>query len=369
MLTPFQSKQFRFWSFVSMVCLVYVHGYNLNNSYLQPWTTPQEPLTITTFVQYWLANGLLRFRIPMLFIISGYLFALSDNQPYKQRTRKRVRTLLYPYLIWSAVGLLFTFVVAWFPAGRAVLTESGMAQLDEQRVFLQQYHWYEWIARWLFFPIAYQLWFIRVLFIYNLAYPVIRWCVTHRIARRIWFPVVIILWLGTQNFVLIEGEGLFFFSLGIWLQKKDFDIDHPSPKLNPVFWGIVLLVLSVAKTLVAFLPHFDAQRPILIFTHKAVVFSGLITAWYGGKSLVRYCMARPWFAYLTAFSFMIYVLHAPLVVYANTWVFMYLGAWQYRLATFILLPFALILLSTGIGYLFRKVLPGLYRFTTGGRGL
>ena len=94
-----------------MVLLVYVHGYNLNQGYLQPWTMPGEPLTFTSFTEYFLANGIFRFRIPMLFIISGYLFAMGDDKPYKQRSRKRVKTLLYPYLTWSAVGLLLTYVL------------------------------------------------------------------------------------------------------------------------------------------------------------------------------------------------------------------------------------------------------------------
>ena len=157
MLSAFNSQKFRFWSFISMALLVFVHGYNLNQGYLQPWTMPGEPLTFTSFTEYWLANGLFRFRIPMLFIISGYLFAMRDQAPYKQRAGKRVRTLLYPYLVWSAVGLLFTFVLEFFPYTRNIVAETHMMQVDESRVLLHQYHWYEVLARWIFFPVSYQL--------------------------------------------------------------------------------------------------------------------------------------------------------------------------------------------------------------------
>ncbi len=44
MLSAFNSQKFRFWSFISMALLVFVHGYNLNQGYLQPWTIPGEPL-------------------------------------------------------------------------------------------------------------------------------------------------------------------------------------------------------------------------------------------------------------------------------------------------------------------------------------
>lgn len=73
------SRKFRFFSFLSMILLVYVHGYNLNDAYLQPFTLVQEPFTFTAFFEYLTANGLFRFRIPLLFVISGYLFALQDQ--------------------------------------------------------------------------------------------------------------------------------------------------------------------------------------------------------------------------------------------------------------------------------------------------
>ena len=94
MLSAFNSQKFRFWSFISLALLVFVHGYNLDQSYLQPWIIPGEPLTVTGFTEYWPANGIFRFRISILFIISGYLFAVSDHKPYKARSVKRVRTLL-----------------------------------------------------------------------------------------------------------------------------------------------------------------------------------------------------------------------------------------------------------------------------------
>ncbi len=370
MLSSFNSQKFRFWSFVSMFLLVFVHAYNLNISYLQPWTLPGEPMTITGFTEYWLANGIFRFRIPMLFIISGYLFALSDHKPYKERSGKRVRTLLYPYLFWSAFGLLLTFVLEFFPYSRQVVSDTHLVQIDENRVLLHQYHWYEVLARWIFFPVSYQLWFIRVLLIYNLAYPVLRWCVTHRTARWIFFSIAFLLWLSTSGFVLVEGEGLLFFSLGIWVQKTDFNIDSPGKWLNPGKWFVAFVILSVAKTILAFEVPFRGIELVLLLLHKTVVVSGLIFAWYGCNALVKWCMEKKWFTWLSSFSFMIYVLHAPLVVYATRFVFVQISSWYgYRMLTFISLSLVLIALSVLVGATLRKVFPGFYSFVTGGRGL
>lgn len=370
MLAAFNSQKFRFWAFVSMVLLVFVHGYNLNQGYLQPWTLPGEPLTPTSFTEYWLANGIFRFRIPMLFIISGYLFAMGDDKPYKQRMGKRVKTLLYPYLFWSAVGLLLTYVLELFVYTRNIVAATQFMQIDGTRTLLHQYHWYEVLARWIFFPVAYQLWFIRVLLIYNLAYPALRWCVTHAKAKWIFFTIVGLLWISTAGFVLIEGEGLLFFSMGIWMQKTNFDIDNPNKWLQPKYWVIVFIGLSVLKTLLAFTAQFDGIGPVLLVLHKIVVFSGLVCAWFGCDVLVKFCMNKAWFVWLSAFSFMIYVLHAPLVLYATKAVFFQVNNWYgYRMLTFIVLPFSLVLLSVLTGFVLRKFTPKLYSFVTGGRGL
>jgi fucose 4-O-acetylase-like acetyltransferase len=372
-LSDFVSKKFRFWSFISMVLLVFVHGYNLDIRYMQPWTIPGQPLSLTTFTEYFLANGIFRFRIPMLFIISGFLFALHDQKSYKQRTNKRLRTLLVPYLLWSAIGLLFTYLLESFPSGRDLVSGSHIVQIDNARQLLHDYHWYELLVRWILIPVPYQLWFIRVLLIYNIAYPAIRWCVTNRIARWIFFPVALLMWLGTMGFVFFEGEGLLFFSLGVWMQKTDFSVESPARWLRPVWWGIVFVALASIKTFLAFEGKVylgNGIFPVLTILHKMVIMSGLIACWYGLDRLVGWCMEKRWFAWLSAFAFMIYAMHAPLVAYLINPVLSFLEPLPgTHFLAFILLPMTIILFSIGVGALLRRISPSIYSLLTGGRGL
>jgi len=372
-VSDFNSKKFRFWSFISMFLLVFAHGYNLHQRYMQPWTIPGEPLTFTTFIEYFLANGIFRFRIPMLFIISGFLFALHDYRPYKERTNKRLRTLLLPYLIWSAVGFAFTYVLELFPYGEHLIANSHIVQIDDQRMLLHDYRWYEMLFRWILLPVPYQLWFIRVLLIYNVAYPAIRWCVMHKTGRWIFFGIASLMWLGTAGFVFFEGEGLLFFSLGILIQKTNFDIDKPKSGLNPLVWGVVFVGISALKTFLAFKGEpllGNAIFPILAIMHKLVIFSGLVAAWYGCNKMVAWCMEQKWFVWLSAFAFMIYALHAPLVAYATEAVFPVAGHLPYyRMLTFIFLPLAIITMSVAFGALLRNLFPKVYGILTGGRGI
>ena len=371
-LSDFVSRKFRFWSFVSMVLLVFVHGYNLDIRYLQPWTLPGQALNLTTFTEYFFANGIFRFRIPMLFIISGYLYALHDQKPYKQRTTKRLRTLLVPYLLWSAFAIILIYILETIPEFRKIFADSHITQIDSSRQLLHDYKWYEMAGTWLFLPVPYQLWFLRVLLIYNIAYPAIRWCVTNKIYRWVFFSISMLMWLGTMGFVLFEGEGLLFFSLGVWMQKSDFKIDSPGRWFGPIGWGIAFFVLAAVKTVFAFQGEAylgNAVYPVLIILHKMVIVSGLISCWYGLDRLVSWCMNKSWFVWLSAFAFIIYVMHAPVVAYLINPALVVLAPLPgTHLLTFVLLPVTIILFSIASGALLRRLFPGVYSLLTGGRG-
>jgi fucose 4-O-acetylase-like acetyltransferase len=356
-----------------MVLLVFVHGYNLNLRYLQPWTTPDEPLTATTFIEYLFANGLFRFRIPMLFVISGYLYALHDQLPNKERLGKRVRTLLVPYLIWSALGIALVYAFELFPYTRQLVIDSHVVQIDNERMQVHQYHWYETIARWLFFPVSYQLWFIRVLLFYNIAYPAIRWCVAHQQWRWVFFGFVTLLWLSTAGFIIAEGEGLLFFSLGVWIQKTNFSIESPARWLKPFPWMVIFLSFAMIKTVLAF-KGVDwlgsSVYPIITLLHKLTVVSGLVACWFGFDKWVAWSMKHNWFVWLTSFSFIIYAIHAPLVAILIDGMFQWLNFVEgYRLIAFALLPTLIVIGSIAIGGVLRTLTPKLYSLLTGGRGI
>jgi fucose 4-O-acetylase-like acetyltransferase len=375
MLSRSSSDKFRFWSFASMALLVFVHGYNVEPRYLQPWTTPEDALTVSTFTEYLFANGILRFRIPMLFAISGYLFALHDQQPHRQRVAKRVRTLLLPYLLWSALCIALFFAFEAWPPTRQWIAASHIAQVDREgtRVLVHDWRWHEWLLRWLLFPLPYQLWFIRVLFFYNLAYPLLRSWATGARARRIFFAFAALMWLlSLPPVIVFDGEGLLFFSLGVALHKSGFDIERPGRWLDPRWWVLVFAGSAVVKTVLAFEgPALlgAAVYPLLALLHKATVASGLVSAWYGSDAVVRWCMARRGFVWLSSFSFMIYAVHAPLVAVAIDPFFELLGDVPAApLLNFVLLPLTIIALAVGLAALLRRATPSVYGVLTGGRG-
>lgn len=372
-LSDANSKRFRFWSFVSMVLLVFVHGYNLDIRFLHPATMPGEPMTFTAFFEYWTANGLLRFRIPMLFLISGYLFAMHDHVPQGQRMKKRLRTLLVPYLLWSAAGFALVAAMELTVLGTDILRTTRMLQIDENTILLSDYTWQEMLGRWIFMPVPYQLWFLRSLLMLNLLYPALRWCVTHPVAPRIFFPVAVLFWFASFNILFVEGEGLLFFSLGVWMQKSSFDLDGPAPLMQPNWWGTLFVLFATVKTVLAFtgIPGTgDWIQLLLLILHKTTVLAGVIFAWFAGRGLAERWMERRWFAALAGYSFIIYAMHAPFVAFAIDGVFRYVHHLPfYRLGTFIILPLTIIAMCVLAGWVLKRTVPRFYGLLTGGRGL
>ncbi|MCC3151878.1 acyltransferase [Hymenobacter sp. BT770] len=370
-LDPFLSQKLKFWSLVAMLLLVYVHAYNLHPRYLQPFTPVQEPLTAGTWLQYFLANGLLRFRIPILFAISGYLFARREgHEPHGARVRRRLRTLGLPYLLWSLLWLGALWALEQFPITRQAVIDAEISPFWPRQL-LSQYSVGELVQRWLVMPAPFQLWFLRSLLVYNLAYPWLRIAVLRR--PGIYFGLAGLLWFFMVPLPLVEGEGLLFFGLGVWLALRDKNVLAPPAWFRPGLVAALWVGATVVKTWLAFHagPPFSVPLAVLMLAlHKLGEISGMLTAWFGLNGLVRWCMARGWFRWLTGFSFMIYVLHVPFVNYATELALRYAPAVPHvHLLTYLVLPLLVILVSVGVGALLRWAVPGIYATLTGGRGL
>ncbi|UYZ58110.1 acyltransferase family protein [Hymenobacter latericus] len=365
-LDPFLSQKLRFWSFVAMLMLVYVHAYNLHPRYLHAASAVEEPLTVGAYLQYFLANGLFRFRIPILFAISGYLFAYHDSgTPHRVRVQRRVRTLLVPYLLWSFIGLAGTWAMEQFPATRQLVQDAALSSFGPDNPFVSGYTPGQLLLRWLLVPVPFQFWFLMSLLIYNLAYPWLRKAVDR--APAVYFGVTGLLWLlGIDIQPFIGGTGLLFFALGVWLHRRSIDVLRP-PRWFPVLpMAMLWLVVVLLKSYAAFHYQYPPFLPMLLL-HKAAEALGIGVMWFGSDAVVRAAMRQRWFAWVVGFSFMIYALHVPLVNYATEWA---LRVWPgQNTLVFVLLPLLIAGLAVLLGAIMRKLVPGVYSLLTGGRGM
>jgi fucose 4-O-acetylase-like acetyltransferase len=371
-MTRFISQKLRFYSFVCIALLLFVHGYNLKETYLQRDSLVNEPLTLTTFIEYFLANGVLRFRLPLLFIISGYIFAMQDQRPYGERIKKRFVTLIIPYLIWSAIGLLLTYLFQQFAVTDQAVKFAQLDQLGDNRHYSEIGWWGSKgiLFRWIVAPVSYQLWFIKSLFFYNLLYPLLKWIVTRY--AKYWFAIVGIMWFLGMGFYVVESMGLLFFSLGIWLCKTNFPLDKKPSWFSSYLTWLFFLGLCVIKTFLAFELDNDGSsfhNWVFAVLYVVSVVAGVVAIWFSMDRIVRWFMNRKWFVWATAFAFVIYGLHVPLLPYAMRLSSIYLhDIPNYRLIAYVMVPLLILFVCIVLGALLRALLPKFYRMATGGRG-
>jgi fucose 4-O-acetylase-like acetyltransferase len=368
-MTRSLSQKFRFFTFVCIGLLAYVHGYNLNDTYLAPFSAVQEPLTFTSFFEYLFANGLLRFRIPMLFMISGYLYASYDHRPYTQQIKSRFRSLIIPYFLWSACGLLFTFLLQQLPYTAHIVYQAGIDQLGDNRPYTE-IGWSGMAERFLLRPISYQLWFILALFFFNLIYPAIKWMVVR--LPYIWLPFTFLLFfVAVINIPLIDFRGLFFFSFGVWVQKQAVSLEKEPRWFSLGLTMIAFVGLSVIKTFMAFElePNATSTAVLLLVIHQCSVLAGILAIWFGADKMIAWFSNKEWFQTASSYSFFVFGLHVPLLPYMMKWALLHtMMLPNHRLLCYLVVPFVVICFCIAVGRLLHRYLPRFYSVVTGGRG-
>lgn len=120
-----------------------------------------------------LNGGFCRACVPLFFIISGYLFFCKgtfDRTTYISQLRKRVRSVLLPYLLWNILALIWYVILS-----RGAIVSK--IPTDNIFKFLQYVFWDQLGAPCSFYyeppttPVDYPLWYLRDLIVMSSISP------------------------------------------------------------------------------------------------------------------------------------------------------------------------------------------------------
>lgn len=93
---------FNYIKFILILGVVAAHS----NVYAD-YDAPDAPLGLN-IVEFF-SDRLIKVCVPCFFILSGYLYFNNTTQfnkaTYLSKTRRRIHTLLIPYLLWNVIGL------------------------------------------------------------------------------------------------------------------------------------------------------------------------------------------------------------------------------------------------------------------------
>lgn len=243
-----QSQVISFLRFPLIVCVILIHTQISSINGVEGNMTNAHPFSgvypFYEFVVYLIAQVFTRVAVPLFFFFSGFLFFYKSNdfsvQLFFRKLKKRVRTLLVPYLFWNIAFILFyNLSKILFKGNSDDFIGTG-------------YNLWDWmITLWDYnnmgCPISYQFWFIRDLMVVTIFAPLIHWLI-----KKIDYKILLVLgclyfcgrWFKTPGFSI---EAFFFYSLGAYFsitQRSFIDIVKPhTALLGCLFIGMTILIM------------------------------------------------------------------------------------------------------------------------------
>ncbi len=195
-------------------------------------------------VSFLLSKLIASIAVPMFYVFSGYLFFKNNSSftanDYLEKLRKRVKTLLIPYIFWNIVVVAFYFLAQIFMP--SMVSGNNKPIVD--------YNIIDWLKIfWNYkdeMPICYQLWFIRDLMVVVLMSPIIYFAIKKSVFTIF---VIGIVWLYgiTTGICGIDVAAIFFFAVGsiFSIHKYDFINFCKKLKIAGYITSLLLIIIEV----------------------------------------------------------------------------------------------------------------------------
>lgn len=201
-----------------------------------------------------ISHVLAHVAVPLFFFISGYLFFKRlqewDWTEYATKLKRRVRTLLVPYLIWNTIAILVYVLI-----DKRMGSLSGVWDFIGQNGYLKLYwsavswngarlNWFG-LPAYMTGPFLVPLWFLRDLMVMAVLSPLL-WCLFRYLKG--WGLLLIVLChvslLGVQGFT---STTVVFFGAGAYCSINGIDSTRWTWKFRYYIYAAAL-VLWVAVT-------------------------------------------------------------------------------------------------------------------------
>lgn len=292
--------------------------------------------------------------VPLLFLISGYLL-YAKNEMFIIVLQKKIKTILLPYVIWNVLTVLLFFIAQSFDFTKPYF-ESNI---------IRDFRFIDWIdifagkftaLRHYQYPMVYQFWFLRDLFILNLLFVIIKKIINQ--CPCLVFFTFFILWISNLNIYIVSTEALLFFSLGYYIVK--YSLDYKTlDKIKP-YDVIAIYILTIIGEL-----FFKDE---LMIIHKINIIIGSVLIIKLSLKFISNDSLFKKLAWLEKYAFFVFAIHGMVLAIIqklsvliipmyNGWLLL-----QYFGVTIVGIIFSIIL-----GMIIKKLFPRVYGLLTGGR--
>ena len=227
-----QSKTMDWLRFPLMVAVCFIHTKKIDPN-LTTW--------IGTYNIYWgISQVVARIAVPLFFVISGYYFFYNKHgeksftkASYKQKLKKRIHTLIIPYIIWNLFYLLYNTLglnIVRLILHQELPTYDAMYFINAFTGITSKY------------PSNVPTWFLRNLIVTVVLSPIIYFLIKK--LKLFYIFTLGILWLILyQSTSVTFISTFFFFSLGAYFSINNLNIIKYVRKLS--FYPIIVYILFI----------------------------------------------------------------------------------------------------------------------------
>lgn len=355
-MNKYLSDKLKAIGFTLMVMIIFFHSYNL--LMLNSGTIKRG---YNSFIQDLISRGVTEIAVPLFFIISGYLFFLSIKNgsisEFLSKYRKRIKTLILPYVLWSIYGILFYLILQSISFTKPFFSKG----------FIVDYSFTQLLTKIFLKPLTFQFWFIRDLIMLVLLSPILYYLIKY---LRIYLILIFFFtWIYGFDYLIFTNASIFFFSIGGLLSIKNINIQNYNLNSKYLIFSFVFvwLVLLITKTS---LVHINFENELLInILHKSSIIIGVISIWFLYDHFYKNIDISKTKVYtLFQYSFFLYAFHEPLLQLIIKGFGYFLG--QSELALFLIYistTILIIFVSISIGHYAKRFVPKYYYLLTGGR--
>ncbi len=344
-----QSRVIELLRFPLIVLVVFVHMLPFEQRVLY---SNLEASNFYNIITEMISHHLGRLPVPCFFLFSGYFFFYKitewNTQVYISQLKKRIKTLIIPYICWNIIYVLIIYLKNLF----FYLLGKGF---DDSYIGLNGSSLYNilWTG-----PINFPLWYLRDLIAMTILTPLFYYFFKY--TKFIGLLLILVIYLSTieSNIPGLSTTAIFYFGLGAYMGQFKYNILKFA-----ISYGKIAAILAITTYYTA--SHINEYwvRVFLIF--------GIVTVFFVGyQCTIQYTTLENKLIRLAPTVFFIYGLH---MIYILGWFkgglaksFLSNSAWGMLFGYFIIPPLCIGLILI-LYRLMKKFLPKTLNTITGNR--
>lgn len=327
-------NKFTMLSFLCSVLVIYIHTFNLG-IYQIDGNSLGVGKVVYEIESY--MNAMIRFAVPMFFIISGLLFFRTfEMKNLFSKWKSRGKSIVVPYIIWCTLYYVYYLILTNMPVIKDRMNQEPVS-----------FSFIEWL-RWLTTDEYYTLWFLQNLIVFIALAPVIHGLLKERCKKiPVGFALLVISILALRRVNIGIFEGLEYYLLGSYIGMNLKD------KL--AYRSKAVTAISACYVVFYLIRGFRTSNVVMISLF-------CISLWFVLDKFVHEDNL-PWWMQLTFFT---YVAHDMLLEAFEKILFVVGGSNPVAaLLDYLFMPMIVMLVLIGVAYGLKNKLPVVWKTITG----